>query len=101
MLCSFPGDTPFEEWDDSAEDVSVAIVGPGEPTEDNTEIPISNDHYDALRAGNMALYAFGEYRYRDAFKHPRGFTKFRYMVGGNAGFNESVMSPCKEGNEAN
>ena len=48
----------------------------------------------------MALYSFGEYRYRDAFEQER-FTKYRFMVGGDTGFNESAMSPYKEGNEAN
>ena len=100
MLAPFPSDTPFEGWNDSAEDESVAIVGPEQPSEDFNEIAITNDQHDALRAGDMALYAFGEYRYRDAFKRDR-FIKYRFMVGGDTGFNTETMSACKEGNEAN
>lgn len=99
-LCDFPPDIPIFGWNESAEDTSVGIIGPGDDSDNPYAILITDEQVTQLRTGKMALYVFGEYRYKDAFKHDR-FTKYRFMVGGDAGFNADAMSPCKEGNDAN
>jgi hypothetical protein len=80
---------------------SESDFGPGDAFNKVQEIRLSDETKAALRAGTMAIYVYGEIRYRDAFKRRR-YTKYRLMYGGDAGARpEGALVACKEGNKAN
>lgn len=70
---------------------SMAEVGVGQP--------LGPDQKTLLGLGRLAVYLFGRIEYTDAFGEQR-CTKYRMMVGGNAGFNGTRMVKMSEGNEA-
>jgi hypothetical protein len=49
----------------------------------------------------MAIYVFGEIKYKDIFKTERS-TRFRMMYGGGGGAApDGALTFCEEGNDAN
>ena len=52
-----------------------------------------------LKAGEGALYVYGEIRYRDTFKR-QVVAQFRFVIGGSVGWpSDNRMVVCQEGNE--
>jgi hypothetical protein len=70
---------------------SVATVGIGPA--------LTMDQTTLLGLGRLAAYVFGEIAYNDEFSSVRRCTKYRFMVGGNVGFNGQSMVKMSEGNE--
>jgi hypothetical protein len=70
---------------------SVAMVGAGPA--------LTLDQTTLLGLGRLAAYVFGEIAYNDEFTSTRRCTKYRFMVGGNVGFNGQGMIKMSEGNE--
>jgi hypothetical protein len=60
-------------------------------------IPLSPDAKAAIRDGTLALFAYGEIRYSDAFGNPRKST-YRLMYGGSAPVTNDQLTICEEGN---
>jgi hypothetical protein len=61
---------------------------------------LTTEQHAGLRDKSMALYVFGEIRYKDAFRKTR-FTKYKMMIGGPVGMDESgALVTCEEGNDA-
>jgi len=61
--------------------------------------PLTSEDKANLVAGTMAVWAFGEIRYRDAFCRKQT-TKYRLMIGGPFGVSGGDLVGCEEGNEA-
>ncbi|MGO9265957.1 MAG: hypothetical protein ACLQBA_13940 [Candidatus Binataceae bacterium] len=80
--------------------MSREIMAPGRVSTNEVPvvatIPCIEGH---LQLGAIAIFAYGEIRYRDAFNIER-FTKFRLVCRGD-GLNKGRMSPDRTGNEAN
>mgnify|MGYP006909091071 CR=1 FL=1 len=57
------------------------------------------DEEDAVRDGRMAIYAYGEIEFVDAFGAKR-ISKYRLMQGGDVGIRNGLLSTCGEGNES-
>jgi hypothetical protein len=83
------------------EDFSVTNLGPNcETMKFGDGGRISAETIEALKAGRMALYVYGEIHYIDAFEKAH-YTKYRWMTGGMVGFHSGGgLAVCKEGNEA-
>jgi hypothetical protein len=52
-----------------------------------------------LSNGTLIVFVYGEIRYRDILGNARQ-TKFRFMMGGQAGFRGGMLVGCEEGNES-
>lgn len=80
---------------------SVEIIPPGgrSVAEVGVGAPLNDSQKTSLGMGRMAVYLFGRIRYMDEYGQWR-CTNYRYMVGGDVGFNGTAMSPMSEGNEA-
>jgi hypothetical protein len=80
---------------------SKSSIGPGVSYNLVREICLPDEIKAALREGTMAIYVFGEIRYRDAFKIDR-FTRYRLIYGGDAGARpEGALANAPEGNDSN
>jgi hypothetical protein len=54
----------------------------------------------AIRSGSQAIFAYGEFKYKDSLKNPHT-TTYRLMFGGPAGLHpEGKFVVCEEGNES-
>lgn len=61
---------------------------------------LTPDERARIGNGTLALYVYGEIRYRDAFGRNRS-TKYRMIRGGNVGVRATTMTTTEEGNESN
>jgi hypothetical protein len=80
------------------------VLGPDVPEVKTLRMPqrLSSDQIQGLNNGKMAIYCYGEIRYKDAFKKTR-FTRYRCMYAtphcGIIGIGTDLVY-CEEGNEA-
>jgi len=65
----------------------------------NAEQPLTTAQKVSLNNGEIAIYFYGETAYYDIFEIRR-CTRFRYYVGGDAGFHGTDMTNAPEGQEA-
>lgn len=61
--------------------------------------PLRSEENAAIRAASMAIYVFGEVRYKDIFEKER-LTKFRCFYGGDRMRQAGALAYEIEGNEA-
>jgi len=81
--------------------LSKQVLGPnGIAYKFHTYRVLTDEENDGITAGKMAIYVFGEVRYRDVFGNSHT-TKYRYMIGGRVGLRGKHMAACDDGNEAN
>ena len=76
-------------------------LGPGDKTFPVTRAgrPLTLEDKANLVAGAMAVWVYGEIRYRDAFCRKQ-WTKYRLIIGGPFGVSGGELIGCEEGNEA-
>jgi hypothetical protein len=75
-------------------------LGPGDKTFTGTRARLLTPvEKDSLVAGTMAVWVYGEIRYRDAFCRKQ-WTKYRLIIGGPFGVSGGQLTACEEGNEA-
>ena len=98
---NIPGDIAFAPTP-VGPDSSRFVFGPG--AEGRHSIPLHTligepEAMSGLKAGEGALYVYGEIRYRDTFRRQVG-TRFRFVIGGTVGWpSDNRMVVCQEGNE--
>jgi hypothetical protein len=75
------------------------VLGPGDKTFPIArERPLTSIGKANLVAGTMAIWVYGEIRYRDAFRREQ-WTKYRLIIGGPFGVSGGQLTACEEGNE--
>jgi hypothetical protein len=82
---------------------SQTAQGPGDSSSHSITAgrPLTKIETDVVIAGGMAIYVFGEIKYKDIFKTERS-TRFRMMYGGGGGAApDGALTFCEEGNDAN
>jgi hypothetical protein len=62
--------------------------------------PLKAGTMDALRAGQLTLFVYGEFRFFDAFNIER-FVEYRFQAGGVTGVRGNDLAICEEGNNEN
>ena len=93
---------PDPDWT-SGRVFSVGVVGPhgdrfwDEASFEGDPRPSLRSLRAALRRGAREVFLFGRIDYVDEFDKPRT-THFRYSIGGELKFPDSVMSACEDGN---
>jgi hypothetical protein len=80
------------------------VLGPGIPEVKTLRMlqPLSPEQIEGLRRGTLAIYCYGEIRYRDAFRKSRR-TRYRCMYSVQSGIIGvgTDLIYCEDGNEAN
>ena len=85
----------FEEIDkvvtNFSQDISTSNLGPDEFTMKHEVLePLTVDDIQGLTTGTLALFAYGEIRFVDAYKERR-FSRYRYFTGGPAGVRSRII----------
>ncbi|MDQ6867610.1 MAG: hypothetical protein M3178_04110 [Pseudomonadota bacterium] len=63
--------------------------------------PLTKIETDMIIAGKVAIYVFGEIKYKDIFKKIERSTRYRMMYGGGGGATpDGALTFCEEGNDA-
>jgi hypothetical protein len=83
---------------------SKEILGPG-GTRKKFDIPddrfpsLTDGDLEGLRTGRLAIFVYGEVRYRDIFKRKR-HTEYRWFIGGPTGMRGTMLAAHDQGNNA-
>jgi hypothetical protein len=108
------GEVAFAPWPlepirlpaiDFARGATKESLGPG-AVRNKWHIPpdhipaITDADITRLQNGELALFVYGEVRYKDVFRKNR-FTRYRYFTGGPTGLRGLSLAGHDEGNEAN
>lgn len=89
-------------FESTGNDAGLGVLGPGNSAYFIKPAPrrLVMKEFDMLRAGEAAIYLWGEISYRDIFGEWHT-TRFRYFIGGRHGVQpDRRMEYCDDGNEA-
>lgn len=92
----------IKTFESTGNDAGLGVLGPGNSAYFIKPAPrrLVMKEFDMLRAGDAAIYLWGEISYRDIFGE-RHTTRFRYFIGGRHGVQpDRRMEYCDDGNEA-
>jgi hypothetical protein len=78
---------------------SIDTLGSQVNSESIQSRPYKEGNRETMQTGVAALWVFGRVDYEDVFRR-KCWTSYRYLVGGDMGFNGQLLAPAKAGNDA-